>query len=176
MNQSLTKTIYNDTHKNDVYLAMIKVGVKLLQREPLGHSFQTHDLVHEAYLRIQSIDNNKWKNRNHFVNVYTKIMKRILIDYARNSHSEKRGGLYQHQTLSDMPYELMEKTNDIELSEALDILNNKNPLLYRIVCLRFYSGLNINEIANTIGLSPATVKRKWSIARHHLLLELRNST
>jgi len=174
MNYNSTKFINDEDYNNHIYQTMIKVGVKLMQRESRGHSFQTHDLVHEAYLRIQSIDNIQWKDHSHFINVFTKIMKRVLIDYARNNNSVKRGGQYQHQPLYEIPYEDINITINNELSEALEALKGKNKLLYHIVYLRYFNGFNINEIANKTGLSAATVKRKWSNAKECLLEELQN--
>ncbi len=130
-------------------------------------------LVNEAYLRLQSHDGARWENRSHFLAVASKAMRRILIDYARERSAVKRGGLWDRVTLENVG-EVHASLADLSLGQAetlvrldasLAELERESPRHARIVECRFFAGMTIAETADALGLSPATVKRGWSMAR-----------
>ncbi len=156
-----------------VYAELRRMAASYLRRERSGHTLQPTALVHEAYLRLQQQRDVQWRNKSHFFGVVAPIMRRILVDYSRRRHAAKRGG-----GVDSIPFEQtvlpdIERAADvIALDEALDALATRDSQQARIVELRFFSGLSIEETADVIGLSPSTVKREWSIAKAWLAREL----
>ena len=145
-----------------------------LQKERRGHTLQTTALVHEAYLKLKQQKNVSWKSRSHFFAVASTVMRRILIDYAKTRHRARRGGVK-----SDLPLEtaLTISANEIDfdllaLDEALNRLAAKDVHLAKIVELRFFSGLDVGETAEVLGISESTVKRDWQMAKAWLHREL----
>ncbi|MGH2657356.1 MAG: sigma-70 family RNA polymerase sigma factor [Actinomycetota bacterium] len=142
-----------------------------------GETLETHALVHEAYLRLVDQSRADWKSRGHFSAVAAKAMRHILIDNARRRGAAKRGG-DQTALPIDAVADLVprgERTTDddlIVLDGALNRLEATNPRLGRIVELKFFGGMRIEEIAETLELSPATVKRGWATARAWLYREM----
>ena len=149
-----------------VYDELRKLAAKYLSRERCGHTLQPTALVHEAYMRLVDISDIKWQDRAHFFAVSANVMRRILVDHARAKHAEKRGGGAQRIALEDaMSLSKDSDINVLEIDEALQELSTFDDLQSRIVELRFFGGLTIEETSHVIGKSPATVKREWSMAK-----------
>jgi RNA polymerase sigma factor (TIGR02999 family) len=138
-----------------------------------GHTFQTTELIHEAYLKIAKGEERNWENRAHFFGVAAKAMRHILVDYARSKHRDKRGGFIERITFNE---NLTAAANRSEEIVALDDVLNQLAVLDKrkaeVVEMKFFGGLNIEEIAGVLKISPETVKRDWSFARTWLLREL----
>ena len=159
---------------NLVYAELHRQAHRYLQRERIGHTLQTTALVHEAYLKLSKQKSFHWESRAQFFAIAATLMRRILVDYARSRHRVRRGGPQEDLhfetgftlAASDTNFDL------IELDEALDRLAEKDPDLARIVELRFFSGLDVHETAQTLGISESTVKRGWAMAKAWLHREL----
>ena len=156
-----------------VYGELKRMAAAYMRREGSEHTLQPTALVHEAYFRLadQKIDN--WQNRAHFYGVAAQCMRRILVDHARSKAAEKRGGDRTAATLSAVDYLVPEDTPDlVALSDALDLLAEINERQANVVEMRFFGGLSVEETAEALGASPATVKRDWSYARAWLKRQL----
>lgn len=156
----------------NAYKELTRIGTSLMRQEAPNHSLQPQSLVHEAYLRIQSLQSIDWQNRNHFYSMCAKVMRRVLIDHARADCADKRGGREIPVTLDYDVSQQQTDTNVVDLIDALECLEKEHFLLSRIVNLRYFLGLSIEETASALHLSPASVKRKWSMARAWLYREL----
>lgn len=159
---------------NLVYDELHRQARRYLQKERRGHTLQTTALVHEAYLKLINQKNVSWESRSHFFAVAATMMRRILIDYAKTKHRVRRGGVN-----SDLPLEnaltisVSETDFDLlALDEALNRLTAKEAHLAKIVELRFFSGLDVVETAEVLGISESTVKRDWQMAKAWLHREL----
>lgn len=157
-----------------VYEELRRCAHRYLRREKPGHLLQTTALVHETYLRLIGQDGlPQWQGRTHFFAVAAHLMRQILVDHARHIHAAKRGaGAY---TLSlDQANGFLEQpdVNLLHLDIALDKLTELDARQGRIVELRFFAGLSIEETSEALGISPATVKREWATARAWLHREL----
>ena len=164
---ALTPLLYDELHRLAVYH---------MRNERAGHTLQATALVNEAYLKL--IDNREanWQNRAHFLAIASQAMRRVLIDHARSKRRVKRGGLQQKVSLEDVVIAAEEQTYDlIELDSALDRLAKVDPRQSRIVELRFFGGLSVDQTAEVLHISPKTVKRDWAVARAWLHRELRTS-
>ena len=138
-----------------------------------GHVLQTTALVNEAYLRLVDWKDVKWQNRAHFFGVAATMMRRILVDYARELESAKRGGRAFRVSLSDVAELPLERAADvIALDDALNALAAFDPRKSRVVELRYFGGLSLEETAAALDVSVATVRRDWSLARAWLYREL----
>jgi RNA polymerase sigma factor (TIGR02999 family) len=159
-----------------VYTELSRLAHRHLRRERANHTMRSTDLVHEAYLRLVDQSQARWQDRAHFFAVSAQIMRRILIDHARAHHREKRGGgaptLALNETIDFPERRSMEL---IALDDALDGLAKLDPQQSRIVELRFFTGLSIEETAEALGVSKATVNRDWVTARAWLIRELSRS-
>jgi RNA polymerase sigma factor (TIGR02999 family) len=155
-----------------VYNELRRLAHHYLQRQRPGHTLQSTALVHEAYLRLAKQKNLQFENRNQFFALAALIMRQILVDYARARDAAKRDGGYQ-MTLDDSVCLLRGKRLElIALDDALKGLARLDAQQSRIVELRFFGGLSIEETAEVLGVSPATVKRHWSTARVWLHREM----
>ncbi len=144
-----------------------------LAAERRGHILQTTALVNEAYLRLIDWKNVRWQNRAQFFAMASQIMRHILVDYARAQHREKRGGGAVHVSLSQAAGVPLESSGDLlALDEALRTLESFAPRQARIVELRFFGGLSLEETAEVLDVSVGTVRRDWSLARAWLYREL----
>jgi RNA polymerase sigma factor (TIGR02999 family) len=157
-----------------VYGELRRIAARYLRHERVGHTLQPTALVHEAYFKLIQQDHARWQNRAQFFGVAAQLMRRILVDHARTHAAAKRGGGVTPVTLIDAadaspPFAL----DVIALDEALTRLTAVYPEQGRLVELRFFGGLTIEETAEALGLSPATVKRQWAVARAWLLHDLR---
>ncbi len=136
-----------------------------LRGERPGHTLQTTALISEAYLRLIGQGPFQTQNRGQFVALAANLMRQILVDYARSHHSAKRGNDCK-VTLHDEPGTVMNENIDVvALDDALKLLAKRDGQQSQIVELRFFAGLTVEETATTLGISPATVKRDWSMAR-----------
>src|SRR6185437_15014771 len=141
-----------------------------LRGERPDHTLEPTALVHEAYLRLADWHGVTWQNRAHFFGVAAQLMRRILVDYARRHRAAKRGAGAPKITLSRALGSAEERGDEeaaedlVALDEALSRLAQLDPRQGRIVELRYFSGLTVEEIAEVLGISPATVKREWSMA------------
>jgi RNA polymerase sigma factor (TIGR02999 family) len=149
-----------------VYDELHRLASRQLRRERSDHTLQTTALVHEAYLRLVGQRNANWQNRAQFFGVAAQLMRRILVDYARTHKASKRGGSYRRISLSEGAVLTEEKDTDLtELDELLDRLGRLDPQQSRVVELRIFGGLTVEETAEVMGISSRTVKREWSMAR-----------
>ena len=157
-----------------VYDQLRQLADSYLRRERENHTLQPTALVHEAYLRLVGQKPIDWQNRAHFFGVASRLMREILIEYARARHRKKRGGDFATRVALDdaLSFQTQEGLDVIELDEALTRLEQLDKDQARIVELRFFSGLTIEEVAEVSGTSPATVKREWTTAKLWLLREL----
>ena len=156
-----------------VYEELRRLARSYLRRERPGHTLQGTALVHEAYLRLIDQKQVKWQNRAHFFAMASQMIRRILVDYARGQNSAKRGAGVPRLSLDDALG--VSGTTDLDLvalDDALNGLAKLDPAQSRIVDLRFFGGLSIEETAEVVGLSVATVNREWSVARAWLFRQV----
>ncbi len=144
-----------------------------MESERADHTLQATGLVHEAYVRLVGNNELEWANRAHFFHAAAEAMRRILIEYARARAGPKRGGGRRQLPLDivDLATEA-DPAQILALDEAISRLEEKDPDAARVVRLRFYAGLSVEEVAKSIGVSPRMVKRDWSFARAFLFREL----
>src|SRR5215469_6332625 len=143
-----------------------------MHRERPGHTLQTTALVNEAYIRLVDYKRMHWQDRAHFFAVAAQVMRRILVDHAR-SHNIKRGGGVHHVALDDVAVVNGDRTGDlVALDDAMNALARLDPRKVQIIEMRFFGGLSVEETAEVLKLSPATVRRDWSIAKFWLYREL----
>jgi len=165
---ALTPLVYEELHR----LAHRHMG-----GERPGHSLQTTALVNEAYVRLIDWKNVRWQSRAHFFAVSAQLMRRILVDFARSRGYRKRGGGVQAVTLGDAAVVSDDKGADmVALDEALTSLAKLDARQSRVVELRFFGGLSLEETAEVLRVSTGTVRRDWSLARAWLHRELSNPT
>ena len=157
-----------------VYSELRRLASNYLRRERAEHTLQPTALVNEAYLKLIDQRNAKWQNRAHFFGISAQLMRRILVDHARQHQAVKRGGSAQ-QRVSITTVEKLIKEPEIDLlalNEALDELARMDPQQSQIVELKFFGGLSIEEIAEVLGIGHATVERDWKMARAWLRRQL----
>ena len=155
-----------------VYSELHDLAVHYMRGERGDHTLQPTALVHEAYLRLVDQRNSSWQNRSHFFGIAAQAMRRILVDHARRKRAGKREG-GERVTLDASVAESQERSVDlIALDDALNKLAALDPRQARVVELRFFGGLDIEQTAESIGISPATVKRDWTFARAFLQREM----
>ena len=156
-----------------VYDELRRVARRHLHREQPGHALQATALVHEVYLRLVDVDRLTLKNRTHFFAVAAKLMRQILVDHARLQRADKRGGGVTMLSLDEVsPAAQATSVDLLALDEALDALSSIDDRQCRVVELRFFAGLNIDEAADALEISPATVEREWALAKAWLFRRL----
>jgi len=156
-----------------VYDELRRLAARYLRRERPGQTLQATALVHDVYLRLLHDSNLSWQNRAHFFGIAARSMRQILIERARTRGAAKRGGSRIRVTLDPGLVAVEAQSLDLEaLDEALTRLEAFDPELARVVEVRFFGGLSIEETAEAVGLSPATVKRRWTLAKAWLAREL----
>lgn len=156
-----------------VYDELRQMARTYLRRERSDHTLQATALVHEAYLRLIDQHSVSWQNRAHFFGVASQMMRRILVNHALARAAEKRGGGTERLSLDEtVSFADQRELDLIALDEALKELERLDPQQTRIVELRFFGGLSIEETAEALKVSPATVKRDWSTARLWLRRQL----
>lgn len=156
-----------------VYDGLRRVAANYLRKERSGHTLQPTALVHEAYLKLIDISQINWQDRAHFFAAASQMMRHILVDHARAKRREKRGGDLQQVALDEAVSFTDEKDFDLlALEDALEQLAAFDEQQSKIVELRFYGGLTIEETAHVLKISPATVKREWTMAKAWLYRKL----
>ena len=158
-----------------VYDELRRIGSRYLRHERPGHTLQTTALVHEAYLKLVDQKNNNFQNRVQFFAVAAQVMRHILVDFARSRRAFKRGGDYCRLSLDEAALSSEERDPDLlTLSEALNSLAEIDPQQSRVVELRVFGGLTVEETAEALGISPRTVKREWSMAKAWLHKQMKD--
>lgn len=149
-----------------VYGELRRLAASYLRRERPGHTLQPTALVHEAYVRLMNQRQIDWSNRAQFVGLAAVMMRRILVNHARDRIADKRGGGAEHVPLTLAGEGIgAPEVNLLDLHEALNDLSETDPRKAKIVELKFFGGLTTDEIAETLGVSTATVERDWKFAR-----------
>jgi len=165
--EQLTPLVQGELHR---------LAKRYMAGERQGHILQTTALVNEAFLRLVDWQNVEWRNRAHFFGLAAQIMRRILVDFARARRREKRGGDEIQVSLSEaanVPYERSAEL--VALDDALQTLEKMEPRQARVVELRFFAGLSLEETAEALKVSLSTVRRDWSLAEAWLYRELNKS-
>jgi len=161
---ALAPSIYGELHQ---------IAAAYLRRERPGHTLQPTALVHEAFLRLVEQRDVDWQSRQHFFGVSAQLMRRILVDYARQRAADKRGGGQQHVALDDaLAVAESNRIDVIMVDDALRRLAAIDPNHVRLIELRFFGGLTIEEAADALGYSVGTAKREWRLAKAWLRREL----
>jgi RNA polymerase sigma factor (TIGR02999 family) len=159
-----------------VYDELHRLARRYMTRERKGHTLQTTALINEAYVRLVSQKNVVWANRSHFFAISAQIMRRILIDHARSHQYAKRGGGAQQVSLEEAAAITPDLSAElIRLDEALNSLAEIDPRRSQVVELRYFGGLNNEEIAGVLNISENTVTRDWNMARAWLYQQLNGS-
>jgi len=162
--EKLTPLVYAELHRQ---------AERYMRRERPGHPLQTTALVNEAYVRLVDLKQVRWQNRAHFFGVAAQLMRHILVDFARARRRAERGGYKQQVSLDKAALVSKERCSDfIALDDALKSLEEIDPRRSRMVELRFFGGLSVEETAEALNVSPRTVMREWSLARDWLYGEL----
>ncbi len=156
-----------------VYGELHRLAKSYMRRERPDHTLQATALINEAYLRLAR-DDVDWQNREHFIGLAAHVMRRVLVDYARAHKAEVRGGGLQRVELEEGLAISPERTEEVLLlDEALGRLADVNPRQARVVELRYFGGLSVEQIAGVLGIASRSVKRDWAVARVWLFKELR---
>ena len=160
-----------------VYDELRKLAAQKLAQEKPGHTFQATALVHEAYVRLLDGEHaGNWNSRGHFFSAAAEAMRRILIDNARRKRRSKHGGDQQRIPLEQVALPVDDRFDDLlDLDEALNALARQAPLKAELVKLRYFAGLSVEETAACLGISAATSKRYWAVARAWLYAALADS-
>lgn len=157
-----------------VYGELRRLAGRYLNREREGHTLQTHDLIHEAFLRLVDQRSVDWQSRSHFFAIAARMMRRILVDHARRRGAQRHGGDVRQLVLDEVPDLAVQQRDEdlVALDEALTELAREDEELARIVELRFFGGLEHDEVAALLGVSNPTVRRRWRLARAWLYRRL----
>ena len=156
-----------------VYEELHRLAHRYMGRERPGHTLQTSGLVNEAYLRLIDQSQVHWQNRAHFYGIAAQMMRRILVDYARNRHYAKRGGNNHQVSLNEALIVSEQRSAEVmALDDALKSLATIDERKSQIVELRFFAGLSIEETAEVLAVSPGTVMRDWTLAKAWLRREM----
>lgn len=156
-----------------VYGELRRLAGRYLSRERARHTLETHDLIHEAFLRLVDQRRVNWRNRAHFFAIAAQMMRRILVDHARRRGRRKHGGGVWRLVLADTPDLAAQRDVDlVALDEALSELAQVDAELAKIVVLRFFGGLEHDEVAVVLGVSNPTVRRRWRVAKAWLYRRL----
>jgi RNA polymerase sigma-70 factor (ECF subfamily) len=163
-----------------VYGELHALASRYLSHERRDHTLQTTALVNEAYLKLAGQRQVDWQNRAHFFGIAAQLMRRILVDHARRDRRKKRGGGAPHVPLGDLDPPAaappVDAADAYAVDRALSRLEAIDPQQGRVVELRYFGGMTVDEAAEVLGVSPATVKRDWSVARAWLYRELANES
>ncbi len=157
-----------------VYAELRRLAGSYMRRERIDHTLQSTALVHEAYLKLVEQRSVNWQSRAHFFGVAAQLMRRILIDHARGHTREKRGGEQKRVSLEDAFVFSEQKADElVAVDDSLNRLAKIDPRHARVVELRFFGGLSVEEAAEVLGVSPKTIKRDWSVAKAWLYADLK---
>jgi RNA polymerase sigma factor (TIGR02999 family) len=156
-----------------VYAELRRLATRYLSRERRGHTLQATALVHEVFLRLIPQPDAAWDDRRRFIGIAAHVMRQVLVEYARSRNRLKRGGGHERMPLDGTAGRIDADFNRWEdLDRALDRLGALDPRQAKVVELRYFGGMTVEETADVLGVSPKTVKRDWSIARAWLRREL----
>jgi RNA polymerase sigma-70 factor (ECF subfamily) len=156
-----------------VYQELRRLARRYMRGERPGYTLQATALINEAYLRLVDVNRVRWQNRGHFLAVSAQMMRRILVEYARRRNRDKRAGDARRVSLDEaLEVSRENEPNLVALDDALTALTAADPRLARVVELRFFGGLTVDETADVMKVSSATVTRDWSVAKAWLLREL----
>jgi RNA polymerase sigma factor (TIGR02999 family) len=156
-----------------VHAELRHIAARYMARERGGHTLQPTALVNEVYLRLVDVKQVRWQNRAHFLAVAARLMRRILVDFARSRRYQKRGGGGQRVAFDEALVIDVGRGHDLlALDDALDELARVDDRQSQIVVMRFFAGLTVEEIAGVLGVSTATVMRDWKLAKAWLLRQL----
>lgn len=158
-----------------VYKELRRAAHSCLRAERVDHTLQSTELVHEVYLRLAGENAPPAENRAHFVAIAAKLMRQILVDYARRRAAAKRGPQYKVELDESFYLPVRQNVDVVELDRALTLLSRRDAQQEKIVELRFFGGLTIEETAIALDVSPATVKRDWNMAKAWLTREVGRS-
>ena len=159
-----------------IYDELRKLAANYLRRERPDHTLQPTALVHEAYLRLVDQTRVNWQNRAHFFGIAAQIMRRLLVDHARRHNAEKRGQNFQKLSLDENIDRGVERSAElIALDDALSALAVFDPQKARVVELRYFGGLSIEETADVLSVTPTTIKRHWRFAKAWLHGEMQKT-
>lgn len=157
-----------------LYNELRQIARRHMRGERFDHTLDTTALVHEAYVKLVGLDRMHWKNRAHFLAVAAQAMRRVLVDYAVGRRTQKRGGVRQRVPLEDVPPHPEQSIETLlALDTALRRLEAVDDRLTRVVECRYFGGMSVEETAQALQVSGATIKRDWSVARAWLNRELR---
>jgi RNA polymerase sigma factor (TIGR02999 family) len=157
-----------------IYEELHRLAVAHLRHERLDHTLQPTALVHEAYIKLVGLRNAAWESRVHFFAVASNVMRHILVDYARRQHRARRGGRQEKVSLDEVLLVTPDRPDKIlALHECLTRLEKLDGRQARIVELRYFGGLTVEEAAGVLGVSPTTVRREWRSAKAWLFGELK---
>ena len=159
-----------------VHEELHRIARGCMRGERAGHSLQATALVNEAYLRLIGAQQVDWQNRVHFLAVSARLMRRILVDFARSKKYQKRGGGAQAVSLDEALVVVEPGKDLVALDDALDALAEMDERKAKVVEMRFFGGLTVEETASALGVSPDTVMRDWRLAKAWLLRELRGGS
>lgn len=152
-----------------------KIAHAHMRKEDVNHTLQTTALINEAYLKLIGQKNVQWQSRSHFFAIASKVMRRILLDYAKSRLRDKRGGGAEHIELENAVVIAFEKSSElVALDEALNRLAEIDRLKSQIVEMRHFGGMSVEETAEVLGIAPVTVMRHWSMAKSWLRREIIN--
>ena len=156
-----------------IYAELRQLAARALSRERPNHTLQSTALAHELYLKLIDQKRAQWRDREHFFAMASQIIRRILVDYARRLHAQRRGGLDTRITLDEALAPQQDRDlNLVELDNALEALSQIDSQQARIIELRFFGGLSIEATGRILSVSPSTVNREWNLARAWLYREL----
>jgi RNA polymerase sigma factor (TIGR02999 family) len=159
-----------------IYAEFRQLASRALSRERPNHTLQSTALAHELYLKLIDQKRAQWRDREHFFAMASQIIRRILVDYARRLHAQRRGGLDTRITLDEALAPQQDRDlNLVELDNALEALSQIDSQQAKIIELRFFGGLSIEATGRILGVSPSTVNREWNLARAWLYRELSRS-
>jgi RNA polymerase sigma-70 factor (ECF subfamily) len=156
-----------------LYNELRQIARRQMRSERLDHTLDTTALVHEAYVKLVGLDRMHWQNRAHFLAVAAQAMRRVLVDYAVGRRAQKRGGVRRRVPLDDVPPDRAQPIETlVAIDAALHRLETIDARLTRVVECRYFGGMSVEEAAHALDVSPATIKRDWTVARAWLNREL----
>jgi len=157
-----------------IYDELRRLAGSYMRRERTDHTLQATALVHEAYLKLVEQRSTDWQNRAHFFGVAAQLMRRILVDHARGHTRQKRGGEHAKVSLDEALVFAEQQADEVlAVDDSLNQLAKMDPRQARVVELRFFGGLSVEETADVLGVSPKTIKREWSVAKAWLTADLK---
>jgi len=159
-----------------VYSELHRLAKGYMSRERRDHTLQPTALINQAYLRIAQQENVEWQNHSHFIGFAANVMRRVLVDHARERNAAMRGGKQVRVDLDEGIAVSKERSAEILLLEdALTRLEQLNPRQAKVVEMRYFGGLSVEEVASVLGIAPRSVKRDWALARMWLFEEIQKS-